>query len=77
MRVVTERPDLWLVDLRTRMLEAGHLRARVDEEIARALARFAAMRISMFTPLLVVRTVEQRLSRVESPYDATDRRATR
>jgi hypothetical protein len=77
MRVVTERPDLWLVELRTRMLEAGHLCARVDDEIARAMARFATIRISMFTPLLVVRTVEQRLSQVASPYDATDRRATR
>jgi hypothetical protein len=53
--------DLWLVDLRERLVEAGHSVSNVDIAIGAALARYNAATILTFVPLLVERSVKQSL----------------
>ena len=61
---VTDRSDLWTVDLRSRLVDAGYQPDAVDTEIAKAMSRFQTARISMFVPLLVERAVRRALDRV-------------
>jgi hypothetical protein len=61
---VTDRSDLWIVDLRTRLIDVGYQHDAVDAEIANAMSRFRTARISMFVPLLVERAVTRALDRV-------------
>jgi hypothetical protein len=61
---MAEHPDPWLIELRTRMIEAGYNRGAVEAEINKAMSRFGSARITAFLPILVERAVEQALRRV-------------
>jgi hypothetical protein len=61
---VTDRSDLWIVDLRIRLVDVGYQPDAVDAEIVKAMSRFRTARISMFVPLLVERAVRLALDRV-------------
>jgi hypothetical protein len=58
---VSPHPDPWLIELRTRMIEAGYARRQVDDEIDKAMSRFGTAQITAFLPILVERAVERAL----------------
>ena len=51
----------WLIDLRQRLLEAGHDHEHVEALLSNTLARYRDARLSQFVPLLVERSVQRAL----------------
>jgi hypothetical protein len=66
--------ETWIVELRDRLVDAGHDRRRVDDLISSTLARFRSARLQGFVPILVERSVRGALhSDRDSPPAANDR----
>jgi hypothetical protein len=53
--------ERWVTDLREGLVGDGHDRRRVDELIASTLAGFESARLRDFVPVLVARSVREKL----------------